>query len=360
MRLDYVNDLLYVYTMEDIVQEEYRFKRISSTFFKDDKDPAYFYLSAVDKQNDLHIYRISNQLNEIEKVDTFHGKNSPPHTTMKIKNCLIMSHEFTEAKYLLRNTNTIISDREMGALLVKIEMKINAKYPHQDALIKKREISKIIHEKYDVECIPSKIMLLDLLTKERVTYETSGSNAAHFVFDVKTNMLYVSSHNFFDGGDSVYMFEPAILDKFELVDNRLILRGTFKYDKGYRYTSHRIFYNDGKSYLCTFGKPNRLLFIDPEDMTLSFYYDIGEDELSNNDELEVYLNSRHEDKNAASEFIALEVSKDGENIFFLDSKYLFIFNFKERTITHKIDYTNNEIANGDDYKLITFHMNYLE
>lgn len=360
MHVDCSRNLLYVYTMEDIVHEEYKFKRISSTFFKDDSSPEYFYLSAVDTKNDLHIYRVSNDLKKVEKVDTFPGKNSPPHTLMKIKNCLIMSHEFTEAKYLSRKTNTIITDREMGALLVKLKMKINVKFPQADGLFKKKEVSKIIHEKYDMECIPSRIMLLDLLTKERVTYQTSGSNAAHFVFDEKTNMLYVSSHNFFDGGDSVYMFEPAILDKYELIDNRLVWRGTFKYDKGYRYTSHRVFYVDGKAYLCTFGKPNRLLFIDPEDMSLLFYCDIGRDELSENNELEVYLNSRHEDKNADSEFIALEVSKNGEDIFFLDSKFLFIYNFRERAITHKIDYTNNDIAEWNNLSLITFHMNYLE
>jgi hypothetical protein len=156
------------------------------------------------------------------------------------------------------------------------------------------------------------------------------------------------------------MFKPAILDKYELIDNRLIWRAAFKYDKGYRYTSHRVFYVDDKAYLCTFGKPNRLLFINPEDMSLLFYCDIGRDELSENDELEIYLNSRHEDKNAESEFIALEVSKNGENVFFLDSKFLFIYNFRERTLTHKIDYTNNKIAEWNDLLLLTFHMNYLE
>lgn len=354
------NNTLIIYSMADIITEDITFKTISSTFFKDDTDNNYFYMSVLDINNLLYIYRISNDLKSVELIDSFPGKNNPPHTVKKYKDCVLLSHEFTEAQYYLKKQDKIITDREMGALLTKLQMKIEIKYNELDKYQKKKILSKYINEEYEVECMPSRIMLVDLLTKDKCTYSTNGSNSAHFEIDERANMLYVSSHNFFEGDSYIYMFQPAVLDKFEYVNNRLNWRGCFKYEKGYRYTSHRVFYLDGKAYLCTFGKPNRLLFIDPDNMQLLFYTDIGRDELTNVSDLGTYLNARHEDQTAGSEYIGIEVSHDGESVFFLDDQYLFIYNVRCRHISHKIRYEVNDVSDWSEYKLIAPHITNLQ
>lgn len=360
----YINrrdEYLIIYTMEDILTNcNVRFKTISSTFFKDDADNGYFYMAALSYEEMLYVFRVSNDLSEIEQIDVFPGKSNPPHTVRKFKDCMLYSHEFKEAKYYLKKTNTVISDKEMGSVFVKLQMRIDRQYPELNKYEKKKILSMQIDDKYNVKCIPSKIIFENLNTKEKITYETSGSNSAHFEIDPTKNMIYVSSHNFFEGDGYVFMFQPAVLDKFEYIGDSLVWRGCFTYEKGYRFTSHRIFYLDGKAYLCTFSKPNRLLIINPDTMSLLFYIDIGKDELSNTKNLAAYLNARHEDPAAGSEFIGLEVAEDGESIFFLDDNYLFILNVRDRTLSHKIEYSINGLYDANDYRLIAPHITHLQ
>lgn len=91
-------------------------------------------------------------------------------------------------------------------------------------------------------------------------------------------------------------------------------------------------------------------------MELYYYIDIGQDELSFQDDVETYLNAR----DPGGEFVALEVSQDGENIIFLDNQYLYIFNFLKRIVVHKIDYSNREKDDWDDFILRTLHIMFLQ
>ena len=354
--VNYRDNILRIYTMEDIIDEDISFKKISSTFYKDDIDNNFFYMAASDYDNNLHIYRVSLDLKMIDKIDSFPGKNIPPHVVRKNNNCLLLSHEFNEANYLLKKLNKTINSQEMGTLLVKNSMRINMANPGISSEEMKGILYNNLKQKYDISCLPGKVIIYDLFTKERIDYQTSGGSPAHFEIDKTENMVYVSSHNFFNRLDSMSFFGPAVFDKFLFRNNRLTWCSSFSYEKGYRYASHRVFYNNGVPYICTFGQANRLIFVDARSMQLFYYDDIGTDELSDKTDVEMYLNTRE----SGGEFAALEVSQDGKNILFLDNKYIYIYNFEERKLCHKIEYRAEEKEDWDQYILRTLHITFLQ
>ena len=357
MYVNYRDNILKIYTMEDVIGNDIKFKIISSTFYKDANDSNYFYIGASDIDNMFYIYRISLDLQHVELIDSFPGRNIPPHVVRSYKDCIMLSHEFNESNYYLQNKkNKKITSFEMGNIFVKNSIKIKMANPQLKENELKMKIYEFIKKEYNIKCVPGAIILFDNQTKERTTYKTSGGSPAHFEIDEKEDMIYVSSHNFFNRLDSMSMFEPAVFDKFHYINNKLEWRNSFSYPKGYRYASRRVFYNDGKPYICTFGQPNRLIIIDATTMKLHYYVDIGQDELSSQEDIENYLNSR----DSGGEFVALEVSQNGENIIFLDNQYLYIFNFTQKSVIHKFDYSNYEKENWDDFILRTLHIMFLQ
>lgn len=356
MYINYKENILKIYTMEDIIKEDINFKTISSTFYKDDMDDKYFYMGALDYNNKFYIYKLSLDLKYIEKIDSFKSRNVPPHVVRKFKDSILLSHEFNESRYYLQNQEKEISSIEMGNLLVKNNIKVKLENPQLSSIEQKKKLYEFLKKEYNIKCVHGSVILLNTMTKEKIIYKTSGGSPAHFEIDYNENMIYVSSHNFFNRLDSMSMFEPAVFDKFKLVNNRLEWCSSFSYEKGFRYASHRIFYNNGKPYICTFGQPNRLIFIDATTMELYFYEDIGNDELSDQEDVGIYINSRE----PGGEFAALEVSQDGENVIFLDNQYIYIYNFTKRCLVHKIDYSTKERKDWGDYLLRTLHIVHLQ
>ena len=72
-------------------------------------------------------------------------------------------------------------------------------------------------------------------------------------------------------GKGLQFIGPAGIDKFLIQGGELTNVGTFSNPTGYRFTTHRVFDYNGKSYLCTIGHPNRLVFVDTETMEMLFY-----------------------------------------------------------------------------------------
>ena len=99
MYVNYRDNILKIYTMEDIIGNDIKFKIISSTFYKDDKDSNYFYMGVSDFDNLFYIYRLSFDLQHIELVDSFLGRNIPPHVVRSYKDCIMLSQEFNESNY---------------------------------------------------------------------------------------------------------------------------------------------------------------------------------------------------------------------------------------------------------------------
>ena len=102
---------------------------------------------------------------------------------------------------------------------------------------------------YEVE--RGKIALLDLNTFQMKTYYTSGASPAHFEFDFEKDYIYIVSHNFFGWEGRNIFISPAIIDKFKITDDGLVLLNRFSYAKGFRYATHKLFYRDKKCYICT-------------------------------------------------------------------------------------------------------------
>lgn len=374
--LDTTKNCMFVYTMDDFNhRSNVIFKKISSTFFKDPENNNVFYLSAVDENETIHIFRCSLDLSEIEEIDSLPGKADPPHVLRKYKKYLLLSHEFNDAKYKLLKTNNTIDSNHLSLLFLRTEFKNESRIksmietePHTKNVAsnihineERKALLKLMKEKYEIECAKGKIILLNLENKTKKYYKTSGGSPAHFEIDEKEDMIYVSSHNFFNRKNSMMFIQPAVIDKYQLVNDDLIWRGSFSSPFGYRFASHRLFRYRDKLYICTIAHPNRILFIDAKTMKLVFYEDIEFDELSNFQELDVYLSARESD----FQIVPIEVSVSGEQILFMSHQYIYIYNFSKKMVTEKITYIDNDIKEDTDnlclknYKLKTVHINYL-
>lgn len=368
----YVNQkklIMNVYTIEDFVKDV-QFRKFSSTFYKDDKDPNFFFMSIVDTGDMLHIFRMSLTLDSVEEINSFPSHPNPPHALRKYMHYLFLSHDFKYSRYELEKTGKIVNSEELGSIILTTALRmIGAKKgfkSNQSTSLKSltpeevRELLSIMKTKYSVKCLPGKILMLDLNTKQKILYDTTGGSPAHFEIDTKDDTIYTSSHNFFLGKDTMTFLEPAVLDKFKMKDGKLELVGSFSYPKGFRYTSHRVFYYYNKPYLCTFGQPNRLLLVDANTMELLSYHDIEQDELSDKTDVCAYINSRRSE----FEIVAMEVSENGEIILFVGPQYIYLFNFPERRLCGKIDYKAADSSSMEktlnEYKLRTVHLNYLD
>lgn len=208
--------------------------------------------------------------------------------------------------------------------------------------------------------LPGTIGLLNLKNKDNQCYHTTFSNAAHFEIDERKNNIYISSHNLVFL-DRPYFTGPAAIDKFQLKNGKLIKKQNFKHKTGYRFTSHKTFYFKDKSYVATFGQPNRLFLIDGETMSLIHYEDIGKNCLSNQEDIEYFINYRTiEDLTVLS----LEVSDDGEILFFIGYDGIYFYSVPERKILDRVGYIKSINLFGDvslnQFYQRTTHSQYFE
>lgn len=389
-RVDYLNNKMFVYTMEDLssmVNE--KVTSISCTVYKDKDDENYFYSAVTSKnenlQNDLLFFRHRCDLSSHKLLYRINEGNCKiPHVTRKFSNYLLNS-EFSSPE-VLHDDLTMNSKNFMIFVLRDLYKEyclLSGIYFNEEIFLTKNRIVPNdvvleagfykfcalkggnfldickINKKYSFVAKPGKISVLNLETGEINRYETTTVTPAHFEIDEDDGVVYVSSHNFIIF-DTQSFIGPACIDKFILIDGKLKKTGTFTHPTGYRFTSHKIFKYNNKKYLCTFGQPNRLFFINAETMELLYYNDIEIDLLSSQKDISDFIN--HRPSLGDDVVISIEVSEDGRYIFFIGSKYLYIYDFSERKIVQKIEYLYDlEFKKGinlKDFRRRTVHVNY--
>lgn len=359
--VDYVDKKMTVYKMEDLVQlEGASFEKISHTFYKDYYDEKYFFLSVVDSINCLHIYRISIDLSDIEEVDSFEGKPIPPHVLKNYKNYFFLSDEFRYSHFELTKKNKVVTQDELSRMYFKLSLQLSMEYKDLTFSQERHMLYQRMREKFGVKCINGRILMINRDTKEQKYYDTTGGSPAHFeIYDQGgEEFVYTSAHNFFGVKDGVIYFEPAVIDKYKIENNGLRHVGAFSHEMGYRYTSHKLFSVNGKTYLCTFGQPNRLMFVDADNMELYYYDDIGENILGGHEDLSLFINSL----TSEHDIVSIEVSQDSKIIVFVDMNYLYFYDFLDRKILKKIPHgfeLDGKQLFTDDITIRTTHMDYM-
>ena len=372
----------------------------SPTVFKDDANPNYFYFTAtiqdnITRERSLRFYKSSLNLSKIEELYSRPVIGSrTPHVTKKIGSFLVSSN-FVQSRFKNLSTGKIFKSANSYALHIYTSLykeyckqnKINCtnqiplseintlikntSHPYHTYLESKfslfckqkgKDLVDICERnaEYSATFLPGAITFLNLETKKEKTSETTLGAPAHFEIDKKSGDLYISSHNFLVL-KKMYFWGPAAIDRFRLIDEKFIRVASFSHPTGYRFVSHKIFSYKNKSYLCTFGQPNRLFIADAKTMQLLFYDDIGMDFLSSQTNISHFLNHTELETFVIK---AIEVSEDGRFIIFISHDYLYIYDFPKRKIVQKIKY-NSDIPSSDDLLLsssysITVHMNYLE
>lgn len=365
--INYKKQFAVIYTFDDFIKhKDYKLLKISSTNYIDTKNPDYMYLSAIDDENNLHIYRVSLTLQEIEEIHIVPNQIVPPHTLRKYKDLLLLSHDFGNAQFYKQNSKTIISSTKFAMMLQKKKAFAERKrrdQVHQNISVSPRisELFNEINSEDPIVCSNGEVLIVNLENMEETFYKTTGTSPAHFEIDEEKDIVYVSSHNFFVwNGKNIYV-DPAVLDKYKLENGGLHLEKSFSHRTGFRFTSHKLFYHQGKPYMCTFGQPNRLFIIDAEEMELLYYQDIGKDELTDQSSIRDYLNDRRDE----FEIVGIEVSQSGEYLLFICNQYIYIYEFAKREVILSIPYLSNTCdderlyAGLDQYKIRTNHIDYL-
>ncbi len=334
---------------ERIGDKNYKIQKISASIFYDYYNNNYLYISAIDTEQNLHIYHASIDLQEIVEIYTEKGHRTTPHSIVNYKNHLYLSHDFgnvdfrNKRKNEISNSDQIVEGLDMQVIKKRI---MNRNTNSSEKEMREEVVKEFFNDKnYEVE--RGKIALLDLNTFQMKTYYTSGASPAHFEFDFEKDYIYIVSHNFFGWEGRNIFISPAIIDKFKITDDGLVLLNRFSYAKGFRYATHKLFYRDKKCYICTMAQPNRLIVVDASTMKLVFYYDIGEDKLSDKNNVRDYLNSN----NSHDEIVAVLASKDGNYLVLISNIYIYYFDIEKRSIAQKIKY-NEE---GKDWVIRTVH-----
>jgi len=355
------------------VNKNKKITKFGSTFFVDDNNPNYFYFSALfgpsGKGSVVRYFRSSLDLKEITFLYEHLG-NICPHTTRKYKNTILNS-KFSNVYFKHISSGKTKSVVELyehvyGNLFAEYMEMMGEAYSHEsflDAIKINNEIGscvlrpdfemyvksifgeksflEICDSRVDFQVVPEngEITCYDLETKKISSHETSIPTPAHFEIDEKNDQIYVSAHNFVVLNNQKIFLGPAAIDRFAIKNGELKYEKSFTHPKGYRYTSHKVFHFQGQPYVCTIGKPNRLFIIDGESMKLSAWYDLGNDFLSNisNENIIHYLN-QPQLIDSRNEFIALEVSNDGNYIWVVGGKELLIYSMETNEIVEKIQF----------------------
>lgn len=364
----------------------------SPTVFKDDINPDFFYFSSLIKnrhtrKKSLRFYRSSLDLSETEEIYSRPTTRTlTPHTTRKIDHFLVNSN-FLNHQLKNLQTGEIFENIHRYSLYVYEALYEeyckgkNIPYSEEDfenknhislrdwdirletefaafCLSKGKHFLDICKKNpaYSFSPIPGSILLIDLETKNEQLAKTTFCAPAHFEIDEKTGDIFISSHNF-TITDRRHFFGPAAIDRFRLENGGLIRIATFSHPTGYRFTSHKVFSYANKTYLCTFGQPNRLFFIDAETMELLFFEDIDIDLLSHQTDTAYFLNTVDLE---AFVMKAVEVSADGQFIFFLSYDHMYFYSFPERRIVQKIRFNEDIYLDGGsspaDFYNITTHI----
>lgn len=192
------------------------------------------------------------------------------------------------------------------------------------------------------------IEVFDLETFITTRLETSISNPAHFEIDYLDNSIYISSHAFFRNKElyagGICFFWPGCIDKFNLIDWKIIKTGTFQHSTWFRYTSHVIFYHNGRKIISTIWEPNRIFFIDGITMELIYYHDLVFKNYYKEDNIEYnieYINSSYlnwfEDH-----FTWFSISERNAIIFIKWKTNNLLFDYEKKTILY--NWNNSDLG----------------
>ncbi len=366
-----------VFTGEDLNCEEAEdILSFGSTFYWIEEDPDHFYFCAhTDRSGEgimIHYYKTDAQLKNIEKIFSHPEKKGKcPHTTKSHHHYLFNSN-FENIDFKLKKDGKIIRKKE---LLNRTYRHLYQKYceaigkdfaeeayqksftigenqmyeldPDFDLYIKSffgdcnfKELCDQIPE-CQFELAPGKITMLDLETLDFQAIDTTFAAPAHFEIDEKEDCIYTSSHNFCTF-ESRFFFGPAGIDKYQLTDGKLIHKGCFSDPRGYRFTSHRFFRFEDKGYVCTIGKPNRLFIIDAQTMELDHFTDIGPDFLSDIPEEKV-ADALNHFRQKQMEYVALEVSENGEFICLIGTFSTVFYSMREKKVVAELPFLDESI-----------------
>lgn len=369
--------------------------KFGATFYKDDEDAGSFYFTTVSAEEDrkrrFNLFKSKLDLSEIENIFSCpSNKVYAPHVTRKFGD-YVLNSDFMLRKFRNKKTGKIYDgpDRFMGSVYKDLYAEYcreeNKEFSREQFLSETNIRSSLTYfqpefnpafrefcgrrgkniieicerdEKYSFEVLPGEISFLNLKDLSLTSYETTFCAPAHFEIDSKKGIIFTSSHNFasFDKIDKIYFLGPAALDRFVIENGKLKRTGVFSDPSAYRFTTHKVFYHKGKSYLCAFGQPNRLFFIDAETLKILYYDDIEEDYLSDQKNIRDYVNANPLERVRLN---AIEVSPDGEILFLLGSDYIFFYSFPERKIISRIAYESAEGIPLDLFDRFTIHSSYL-
>jgi hypothetical protein len=387
--VNYKKGFVDVYSVKDF--EKMTNQKIESFCCTPCKEGDFIYTTAVstmqDVPKDLFFFKIDLSLKKVEllhKEEKFVGM--VPHVTKKFGKYIFCS-EFTRER--LRFHEKIVSSLEVLEYvyedLYKEFCELNRKIFSRDEFFKENRISvenlkleksfsdfvtskgenflKICENnpKYNFAAEQGLISMLDLENHQMQYFHTSTCTPAHFEIDEEDKFIYASSHNFVFL-DKHYYLGPSVIDKFVLESGSLRKLKSFTTPSGFRFTTHKVFKFEGKSYLCTFGYPTGPFFIDTDTMDLLFFEDIEHQNLlPDGDNITDYINA-HPELNRVT-MKAIEVSDDGRYIILLSYGFIYFYDFKERKVLQKLRYQGNVPLDKDlnliDFYQKTTHFDYL-
>lgn len=355
------------------------------------KENGFLYTTAVSTDRDVpkNLFFIKVDMN-LEKYEVIHKEEnflgSSPHVTKKFGEYIFCSEfsrerlnfngqtgrsldlmnfvfrdlyeEFCTKKGLVFSEGNFLKNNSVSVENVKLEENFTSFVKE-----KGKNLLEICqrNKKYNFTAEQGLISILDIKNKKLNYYKTSTCTPAHFEIDEESNNVYVSSHNFVFL-DKHYYLGPSAIDKFSFKDGELKKELSFSENSGYRFTTHKVFKYEGKTYICTFGYPTRLFFIDADTMQMVFYEDIEyQNVLPKEDDIVDFINSNPQMNNITIK--AIEVSSDGRYLILLSYNFIYFYDFKERKIFYKLRYladvSLDKYLNLKDFYHKTTHFDFL-
>jgi hypothetical protein len=333
------------------INESQKARDFCCTVYKSPSNKKLFYFSLIledEKGSKLVIYESDLAFKKIRKVGEIAGEIEAPHTVIELGGVLFISKE-------QRETIKIKSKNIKGKILDDLYFKLNGKEGPEN----KKEVEAFLREG-DYEMINGEVALMDKDTGALKCYPASGAFTGHFEIDEVESAIYISNHNLLGSKKcGVALPKPAVLDKYLIKGNKnLEYCGKFECDFGYRFTSHKVYRKNGKPYIVTFGYPNRLIIIDGETMELVYWEDIGVQGVVEDLKFGKGIILTEDDLRIS----AMEVSEDGEALFFLTQKYFYLYDLVNRKLIQKIPYPkwDENIKDSEVGGFAGFHIQYLD